>query len=665
MEYQAVGRDITEKKQADQALLNREKNLKHQEDYLNTLIENMNELFYTYDVDGNITFINRKSLKVLDYESHEIMGANVVDFVPDAYQDTVRRGIRRIITRGQSMSYECPVIRKGGSQRWVRLNTAPIIHDGKIQGAMVLAEDISERKQAEYALASEKEWLAVTLRSIADGVITTDTNCNINLLNDAAEILTGWTQSEVAGKSLDSVFRLLDSKTRTPSHLQLINVLHTQGTMELENYILVCKNGQGRIIDASGARIRDSSGNYMGAVIVFRDITDRIRIEEELLNASKLESLGVLAGGIAHDFNNLLTVILGNITLARMNLDDLEMAEEFLSRSEKASIQTKGLTQQLLTFARRGAPLKKSISLIELLRDTVNFSLSGSNVKRELNISENLCLVDADEGQIAQVINNLIINALQAMPQGGIVQINATNEYLAESSRIPLPTGKYVKIAVHDEGLGIPENIYQKIFDPFFTTKSTGSGLGLATSYSIIKNHGGYIGIESSGITGTTFVVYLPVSTHSYVNYAVPQVNSPNGKGRILVMDDEAKIREVVSEMLHRLGYDVTLSANGVEAIQLYTESIKDELKYDAVVLDLTIPGGMGGKETIQKLLTIDPHIKAIVCSGYSTNPIIAEYSRWGFKGFVTKPFGIDNLSQVLDKVLRNNGSSGSLGTSE
>ncbi|NLV15598.1 MAG: PAS domain S-box protein [Syntrophomonadaceae bacterium] len=663
VEYQAVGRDITEKRQADEARIESEKNLKRQVEYLNTLIENLNELFYTYDCDGNITFINRKSLTVLDYQPHEILGANVVDFVPEIYRDTVRRGIRRIITKGQSMSFECPVIRRDRSQRWLRLNTAPILHEGKIQGAMVLAEDITQRKQTEYALASEKEWLAVTLRSIADGVITTDTDGNINLVNDAAEILTGWTQCEVAGKPLDDVFRLLDSKTSTSHPMKLINALPAQGTVELESHILVCKNGQERIIDASGAPIRDSSGHYMGAVIVFRDITDRIRMEEELLNASKLDSLGVLAGGIAHDFNNLLTVIMGNITLAGMNLDNPETAGEFLSRSEKASMQTKGLTQQLLTFARGGAPVKKPSSLTELLRDTVNFSLCGSNVKCELNIVEDLCLADVDEGQIAQVINNLIINALQAMPQGGTVRINATNEYLTESSGLPLAAGKYIKIFVQDEGSGIPEDHHKKIFDPFFTTKSTGSGLGLATAYSIIKNHNGYIGIESSAATGTSFIIYLPVSVHSQTDYATHQVSSSHGKGRILVMDDEAKIREVVREMLRNIGYDVTLSANGFEAIQFYIESIKDEAKYDAVILDLTIPGGMGGKETIQKLLAIDPHIRAIVSSGYSNDPILAEFDRWGFKGVVTKPYGIGSLSQVLNQVM-GNGSSDSLGTS-
>lgn len=652
VEFQGVGRDITEQKHAEQALVQSEKNLRQQVDYLNTLMQSLNELFYTYDRDGFITFMNRKSKKVLGYEPHELLGLNVIDFVPQNIRKAVNQGMQKILQQGQSLSDEIPVFRKDGSQRLVRSNAAPIIEEGLITGAMVLAEDISERKRAEEALAAEKEWLAVTLRSIGEGVITTDTKGTIMLINDVAEKLTGWKQAEVVGKPIEQIFKLIHQNTRQPKQWILIEKLQTRALVELENQILVCRDGQERIIDASGARIHDCSERFIGAVLVFRDITDRIRIENELIKASKLESLGVLAGGIAHDFNNLLTVIMGYITLAKISLDDSESALEMLAKSEKASWQAKALTQQLLTFARGGAPLKRTISIVNLIKDSVDFTLSGSNLKCELTVPDCLWPVDVDEGQLSQVINNLVINAWQAMPQGGTIRVTAENIMVDETLGLPLENGKYIKVKIQDEGIGIPEVNHQKIFDPYFTTKPTGSGLGLATAYSIIRNHDGFIGIDSIEGQGTAFDIYLPISREAPRDSSSIASNPAVGQGRILVMDDQKNVREVVGQMLKAIGYEATMANTGLEAVQLYQEALKNGQKYDVVIIDLTIPGGMGGRDAISKLLAADPEVKAIVSSGYSNDPIMAEYARWGFKGVVSKPFGISELSQVLKTVL-------------
>lgn len=647
-----LGEDITERKKTEAALRASESNLQKQVNYLNTLIDNLNELFFTYDASARITMVNKKSWEILGFKPEEMLGRRVISLIMENDREVITREIENRLLLGKSGSYEVAVLHRDGSKRQLRLNASPIIEDGRGVGGMVLAEDITERKRTAEALAAEKEWLAVTLRSIGEGVITTDTKGTILLINDVAEKLTGWKQSEAVGKPIGEVLKLLNPNTKQPQPCVLIEKLQTRAVIEFANQVLVCKDGQERVIEASGARIRDGSENFIGVVLVFRDITDRIRIEQELIRTSKLESLGVLAGGIAHDFNNLLTVIMGYITLARISIDDPNVSAELLTKSEKASWQAKALTQQLLTFARGGAPIKKTISIVNLIRDSVDFTLSGSNIKCEMSVPECLWPVDVDEGQLSQVINNLVINSLQAMPDGGTIRVSAENLVIVEKMGLPLEIGKYIKVRVQDEGIGIPDSHFEKIFDPYFTTKPTGSGLGLATAYSIIKNHGGSIIVDSAQGRGTSFDIYLPVSHHPPHDSANQPPLPATGQGRILVMDDEKKIREVVEQMLSAIGYEVTVTNNSQEAVEAYQHALKGGQKFDAVIMDLTVPGGMGGQDAIQKLLAIDPGVKAIVSSGYSNDPIMAEYANWGFKGVVTKPFGINELSQVLKQVL-------------
>lgn len=644
--------DVTEQKRTEAALRASQSHLLKQVDHLNTLIDSLNELFISYDTSARITMANKKSREVLGLDPEEILGRDIRTLAVDEEQEIIAREIKARLSEGRAGSYEVSVLHRDGSKRLLRLNSSPIIEDDRIVGGMVLAEDITERRRTEEALAAEKEWLAVTLRSIGEGVITTDTRGTIRLINDVAEKLTGWKQSEAAGKSIDQVFHLVHPHTGRQQSLDLISRLKAQAVIELDNQVLVSKDGQQRIIDASCARIRCRSDKFIGAVLVFRDITERLRLEQELIRTSKLESLGVLAGGIAHDFNNLLTVIMGYISLAKISIDDPQAALDLLTKSEKASWQAKSLTQQLLTFARGGAPLKKTTNIVNLIKDSVEFSLSGPNIKCEMSVPESLWPVEVDEGQLSQVINNLVINAVQAMPEGGTIWVSAANVTTDEMPSLPLKPGQYIKITVKDEGVGIPAAHFEKIFDPYFTTKSTGSGLGLATAYSIIKNHGGLITVDSILGQGATFEVYLPASSRLPQDSADPLLHPATGQGSILIMDDEKNVQDVLKRMLNTLGYEVTVTNNSQEAVASYREALRNGRKFDAVIIDLTVRGGGGGKDAIKRLLEVDPEVKAIVSSGDSNAPLMAEYAEWGFRGAITKPFGINELSRVLKRVL-------------
>ena len=519
-----------------------------------------------------------------------------------------------------------------------------------------LRQQIAERERAEAERAAEQEQLAVTLRSIGDGVITIDTDGNVVLLNQVAEELIGWQHAEALGQPLPQVCRMLDESTQTPVESAAQEALrHNEIVNRPRPTMLVTSDGAERLIAESGAPMRAQDGTVIGAVLVFRDVTERRKIEEELVKADRLESVGVLAGGIAHDFNNILTAILGNVSLAKLYAGENEKLATRLDNAEKASLRAQDLTQQLLTFSKGGTPVKQTASLKELIQESVDFSLRGSNVKCELDLEEDLWPGHIDAGQISQVIHNLIINADQAMPNGGILRVTAVNTDLKDDQRarfLSLHQGRYVHITISDEGVGIEEERLQKIFDPYFTTKPQGSGLGLFTSYSIIKKHDGHIEVQSTVGEGTRFSIYLPASTEVAAQSKPAPDSTAEGTGKILVMEDEESLIEVIGSMLEHYGYDVVFAYDGDATLSAYQQASDIGAPFDAIILDLTIPGGMGGKETVTKLLAIDPQAKAIVASGYANDPIMSEFRQYGFQGCIAKPYRADALHQVLRQVM-------------
>ena len=506
----------------------------------------------------------------------------------------------------------------------------------------------------EKKLKENEQLLATTLRSIGDAVITTDVNGSVTFMNPVAESLTGWRQKDAVRRPLRDVFNIIDEHTGKQIEDPVTRVLRDGVAVGLaNNTVLIAKDGTKRSIDDSGAPIKDCKGNIMGVVLVFRDITEKRRAERELLKADKLESLGVLSGGIAHDFNNILTSILGNISIARMFAKPGDKIFERLEEAENDCMRARVLTQKILTFSRGGAPIMKTAFISELLRDSASFALSGSNVRCEFSIPDDLWRVEVDEGQIAQVISNLIINASQAMPGGGVINLLAENIVVDERQGIPLNNGRHVKISVTDHGIGISKEHFQQIFDPYYTTKRGGSGLGLAIAYSIVKRHNGYIDVKSIPGKETTFSIYLPASSKEALAEKESGEKIRGGKGKILVMDDEKMIRDVVGDMLGILGYEAEFAKDGAEAVELYKKAEQSVRPFDAVIMDLTVPGGMGGKEAVRKLAEIDPEVKAIVSSGYSDDPVMADFRKYGFSNVVAKPYNIKELGDALYEVLK------------
>lgn len=387
--------------------------------------------------------------------------------------------------------------------------------------------------------------------------------------------------------------------------------------------------------------------------LIVHDITEKKKMESELQKANQLESIGILAGGLAHDFNNILTAIMGYVSLARMKAKDNSKVVDTLQKTMEACYRAKDLTHQLLIFSKGGIPSKRLTSIQNFIKESTQFILRGTNVSCEFKIPDDLWNVEVDVGQINQVLNNIVINAIQAMPNGGKITISSENCVIDKRSLLPLKFGNYVKIKVDDQGVGISNKDIVKVFNPYFTTKETGNGLGLTISHSIINKHGGYITLESSQHKGTSFIIYLPALPGKKVPLVQKSDIIQKGEGRILVMDDHEDIRDVAHDMLIKLGYQVECAVHGEEAIQKYQEALDNKKPFDAVIIDLTVQGGMGGFETIQKLLEIDPQVKAIVSSGYSNDPIMANFRNYGFRSIISKPYNIKDLSSVLHDLLK------------
>lgn len=522
----------------------------------------------------------------------------------------------------------------------------------------------SYKKITKYLLATvelqertekDREKLAVTLYSIGDGVIATDKDKKVKFLNRVAEKLTGWRTDEAKGKKVEEIFNIIDETTREPVKDPVTEALKKEKIVKLvNNAILLSKDGKEYYIEDSVAPIRDKDSNIIGIVVVFRDETEKIKLRNEIIKSEKLKSVATLAAGIAHDFNNILTGIYGNLDLVRLKIGDNPTVAKNIELMNKSIDRAKKLTGQLLTYTKGGAPITKLIDIKDVIKDTVEFNISGSELVAHFEFEENLWKTDVDKEQISEAISNIVINAKHSMKNEGNLYITVKN-LSEESARKEIgKLAKFVKIMIKDEGEGIPENIISEIFDPFFTTKEKGTGLGLATTHAIIERHHGIILVSSEVGKGSVFSIYLPAK-EEIPSFRQPTKKDNNNKDnnkslvnkKILVMDDEEMIRDITRDLFENLGAVVETCKNGEEAIEKYRKD-----KFDVVIMDLTIRGGMGGKETVKEILKIDKNAKVIVSSGYFNDPVIADYKSYGFKGKLFKPVRMEEAVEEIIRVL-------------
>lgn len=511
----------------------------------------------------------------------------------------------------------------------------------------LLAQEVAEREKVEEALRRSEATLANILRTVPLGLGAISA-WQLVWANDNLAQLTGFSLAELLQHDLRSLFL---SHYDYHKFVNKVEVgLHRGQVLEFE-VTWGTKDGQQREILLRCAQ----SGSEAPSSFIFTamDITTRKRLEAESLKLSKLESLGILAGGLAHDFNNILTVVLGHLELLHLEAKNEPQILRRLVHIEEASLRARNLARQLLTFAKGGSPLKKVIALADFLPNAVSLVLSGSKCAARLSIAEELWPVAIDPDQIQQALNNILLNAEQAMPEGGFIEVRAQNRLVSALDPLPLAPGRYVQISIADKGVGIAPEHLAKIFDPYFTTKEHGTGLGLTTTFSIIKNHKGHIAVESEVGQGTTFHLYLPAAEETAEVPTGKVTELPlRGGGRILVLDDEKEIREVLKQMLHKLGYEPICVSDGKDALALYREALESGRPFAAVILDLTVPGGMGGEATLKALQQLDPQVRAIVSSGYSDNPIMSCYKDYGFQGVIAKPYKISDLGRILGALL-------------
>lgn len=630
------------------------------EDNYRTLFNTLLQGVIHQDIYGNIISANPAAENIVDLPLKKMLGKNPLDSLKSIQEDgslfpAENHPAIMALKTGRPVHNVLMGIpnSKRKKYRWFIVNAIPLFKEQTTTPYCVCSTftEITEWKQTDDLLASEKELLSITLASIGDGVITTDTLGKVVLMNSVAEQLTGWTHKEAQGKAFSDIFKIIHELNKKSCVNPIDSVLATGKTAELDNHtLLVSRDGTTRLISDSVAPIKNQNGKILGVILIFRDITDKQKWMDSVQNTQKLESLGTLAGGIAHDFNNLLSGILGSVELASMITKDKKVSDYLTSALDTLS-RAKNLTQQLLTFSKEGAPAGKVDSLFPFLTETIQFALSGSKTACHFHVQEDLWLCHFDRNQMTQVINNIILNAQEAMPQGGNITVKASNIYLKENEIPSLPRGNYIKITIENTGTEISADVLPKIFDPFFTTKPDRKGLGLPICYSIIKRHGGFIEALSEMNKGATFAFYLPAhesSSPSSDNNLPPiQKNS----GEILLMDDEEIIQKTVSAMLKNLGYSVTLAGNGKEVLKLIRES--SESPFSAMILDLTIPGSMGAIEAIEQIRKVNTQIPVFVSSGYSDDPVMVQPDKYGFTASLKKPFRMVELAKMLNQYLK------------
>ena len=483
------------------------------------------------------------------------------------------------------------------------------------------------------------------------GIVIFDRDFSVISWNPSCEKIFGYSRSAIMGQT---ALKLMAKEVYVEVR-EIFSTMEKTGQAIRNRNENITSKGRTIICDWYNTPLTDSENQVIGMLCLVENVTEQIHVEKELLKIKKLESTGVLAGGIAHDFNNILTAILGNINLSLLDTNLQPGTRALLSAAEKASLRAQTLTQQLLTFAKGGEPVLAKTSLAEVIVDSADFVLHGSSTSVQYNIPEDLWMVEADRGQISQVIQNIVLNSSQAMPGGGFIEITCKNfprEDIEEN--LLSNSSDYVKITISDNGVGVPSHVLDKIFDPYFSTKKEGSGLGLAITLSIVNKHHGHISVQSEPDSGSVFTIYLPATkTLSLPDQPTSRPVETVVKARILLMDDDEMILHVAGSMLTALGHEVIQSKDGDECIHLYKELCAAGTPPDLVIMDLTIPGGKGGEETMNDLRQINPQVKVIVSSGYSNDPIMASFTKYGFSAAISKPYIMQDLADVIDQTLQ------------
>ncbi|WP_456430931.1 PAS domain-containing hybrid sensor histidine kinase/response regulator [Thermosulfuriphilus sp.] len=634
-EYQgmiAVAVDLT-------AYLEDRKAFRESEEKYRIVFDNAPLGLFFFDKEGNIKTCNDALVRIVGSSREKILQLNVFDLPNSRVIEAARKALS-----GKRASYEGEYIPITSNKfLYIRAEAVPVFSDSEVIGAVSLIEDITERKLTEEQLRQSESRLRAIINALPDMIFRLDSRGNFLDLHvqDTEKLYVP--PEEIIGSNVSEI--LPPSLARLT--LEKIRQALDKGRMEIFKYQLPTRSGEILIYEA---RLNPCAPDEVLGIV--RDVTEQKRMEEEIIRAQKLESLAVLAGGIAHDFNNILTALLGNLSLAKIFAQGNEKVCSILEKAERSCLRAKSLTQQLLTFSKGGEPVKDIVDIGDLIRETAEFVLAGSNVRCLFDLPPDLWSVEADRDQIVHVLNNLLINADQAMPEGGVVRVKARNLVVEAADGLPLAPGKYVKISVKDQGVGIPKKYLDKIFDPFFTTKKKGSGLGLATAYSIVKKHQGHIAVKSRPGRGANFMVYLPAAEAKKVSTDPEEAPLKRGQGRVLIMDDEDMVRDILKNMLRHLGYEVEETADGRQAVDSYRAAWISGHPHDVLIMDLTVPGGMGGREAVREILKINPQAKVIVSSGYSTDPVMANYDRYGFCGVIAKPYKIGELSQVLSRIL-------------
>ncbi|HMD68484.1 MAG TPA: PAS domain S-box protein, partial [Chitinivibrionales bacterium] len=638
----SLTRDITVQKASQKAL-------KQSEELYRALIETTGTGYVVIDDSGRVLDANMEYVRLAGHgDLKDIRGRTVFDWTASYHKEKNRRAVKQCAQDGSIRNFEVDYIDKNGKITPIEINATVAKIDGA-QRILTLCRDITERKRSEQSLRASEERYRLLHEYAPVGILLVNRSGQILQVNSAVLQILGSPSAEATKAVNFLTFPLLLKAGISAAFQRCIET----GQVVLGEYPYTTKWGKSLQMLLRLVPIFDDHHQVNLVHVIAEDITERNKMIAGLQNAEKLESLGILAGGIAHDFNNLLTGIFGFIDVARLynTSGAADKVSVNLTKALDVFNRARALTQQLLTFSKGGLPVKKVLALPQLLTNTTNFVLSGSMVGARFTFSEDLWPCEVDENQIGQVIDNIVINARQAMPTGGALVITAEN--MPQGSQVPAPLvpGDYVKISIRDSGTGISKEHLSRIFDPFFTTKQEGSGLGLATAYSIIRKHEGIIEAESELGTGATFHIYLPALPSAVTDTPSAGTKKHRGEGAVLVMDDEDFVRDVAVELLKTMGYSVDTAASGAEAIEKYRAARASPSPYRFCILDLTVPNGMGGKDAVQELLIIDPSVIAVAASGYSQDPVITDPQAFGFRDKIRKPFTKEELGEVLERV--------------